>query len=418
MSQPAGPGARRSALAAGFTILFVATGVNLSFGILFKPILLTLGGDRSTLALAAAAGLLVNAFGQPVFGALIDRFGPRRVILPSMALMAAGTALVSLAARPWQLIALYGIVAAVGYTGTGLLSVSVHVGRWFPAERGFVTALAACGFSVGQLVFSQLTARLVTHLGWRATYRVLALILVAFLTVFVWWLRDAPRTATRASTSPGEVDAARRIGRAVGPTLTPADSRARSLDRRAALGTRAFWGLTGGLVGCGFTDFVINTHLPPFAADLGFPPTVAANALSLWAAANLLGILVAGSLATRIGPAFALFLTYAVRAGSLFYLLTVHTPGQLYLFAALFGATFFTTAPLSSTLVATLFGPIHHGAIFGAANLFHHSAGALGSYAGGLAFDRTGGYRGVFLACALVATGSALVTLLARRSPR
>jgi MFS family permease len=418
VSEPTGPGARRSALAAGFTVLFVATGVNLSFGILFKPILLTLGGDRSTLALAAAAGLLVNAFGQPAFGALIDRFGPRRVILPSMALMAAGTALVSLAARPWQFIALYGIVAAVGYTGTGLLPVSVHVSRWFPAERGFVTALAACGFSLGQLVFSQLAARLVTDLGWRATYRVLALILGASLALFVWWLRDAPRPSTGAPTPPGDVDAGRGASWAAGRPLAPADPRARSLDRRAALGTRAFWGLTGGLVGCGFTDFVINTHLPPFAADLGFPAAVAANALSLWAAANVLGILLAGSLATRIGARRALVITYALRAGSLFYLLAVRTPGQLYVFALLFGATFFTTAPLSSTLVATLFGPVHHGAIFGAANLFHHSAGALGSYAGGLAFDWTGGYRSIFLASAMIATGSALVTLVARKPGR
>jgi predicted MFS family arabinose efflux permease len=87
---------------------------------------------------------------------------------------------------------------------------------------------------------------------------------------------------------------------------------------------------------------------------------------------------------------------------------------QLYLFAGMFGATFFTTAPLSSTLVGQLFGPAHHGAIFGAANLFHHSAGALGSYAGGLVFDLTGSYRPIFLLAALVVVGSAAVTTLAR----
>ncbi len=91
-----------SAVAAGFTVLFVTTGVNFAFGILFKPILGELGRDRSTLALAATAGLAVNALGQPVFGTLVDRLGPRRVILPSLALMALGTGLVALARRPWQ----------------------------------------------------------------------------------------------------------------------------------------------------------------------------------------------------------------------------------------------------------------------------------------------------------------------------
>jgi predicted MFS family arabinose efflux permease len=107
-------------------------------------------------------------------------------------------------------------------------------------------------------------------------------------------------------------------------------------------------------------------------------------------------------------------LTYGVRAASLFYLPLVREPWQLYLFAALFGATFFTTAPLSSTLVGQLFGPAHHGAIFGASNLFHHSAGAFGSYAGGLVFDLTGSYRPIFLASALIVVGSAAVTWLAR----
>jgi MFS family permease len=408
---------RRSALAAGFTVLFVTTGVNFSFGLLFRPMLLTLGGARSTLALAATAGLLVNAFGQPVFGSLIDRLGPRHVILPSMTLMVLGIALVSLAERPWQLILLYGVVAAIGYTGSGLLPVSVHVRRWFPAERGFVTALAASGFSLGQLVFSQLAARLGAAVGWRATYLVLAVILAGFLALFTVWLRDAPaRGPGLASGSPA--------GSSPALAAAPRDVRhaplggAGSLDRRGALRTTAFWAMTVGLMGCGFTDFLLTTHLPAFAADLGLPPAVAANALSLWAAANVAGILLAGSIATRIGARWALVLTYGLRAASLHYLLTVKAPAQFYLFAVLFGATFFTTAPLSSTLVGTLFGPLHHGMIFGAANLFHHTAGALGSYAGGVVFDWTGSYRPIFLLSALITTGAGLVTSLARRPAR
>lgn len=389
-----------AAVAAGFTVLFVTTGINLSFGILFKPILLELGGARSTLALAVTAGLLVNALGQPLFGALIDRFGPRRVIMPSMLLMALGLALVSLARHPWQLILLYGVVAGAGYTGSGILPVSVHVARWFPDERGFVMAVAACGFSLGQLVFSQLTSYAAAEVGWRRTYLVFAAILLGCLALLAPWLRDRPPAAAR----PG--------------TLWPDAPGTVSLDRRAAIRAPAFWAMTFGLVGCGFTDFLLTTHLPPFAADLGLAPSVAANALSLWAAANVVGILAAGSIATRLGARRALVLTYSLRAASLFFLLWVRTPSQLYLFAILFGATFFTTAPLSSTLVGTLFGPAHRGVIFGAANLFHHTAGALGAYAGGLLFDLTGSYHNIFLASALLVTGSAAVTARARAPGR
>jgi MFS family permease len=381
-------------VAAGFTVLFVTTGVNFAFGILFKPILGELGSERSTLALAASASLVVNALGQPLIGALVDRWGPRRVILPSMALMAAGTGLVSLGRAPWQVILLYGVVAAVGYTGSGILPISVHVGRWFPGERGFVLAVAACGFSLGQLVFTQVAAHAALALGWRRTYTLLAGVLGVFVVLFAGWLRDGPRPAALGSPP-------------------AASGRARSLTRRAALGTAPFWCMTAGLMGCGFTDFLLTTHLAPFATDLGLSPAVAANALSLWAAANVAGILLAGTVAARVGARRALVLTYVLRATSLFLLLGVRETWQLYLFAVLFGATFFTTAPLSSTLVGDLFGPVHHGLIFGGANLFHHLAGALGSYAGGLVFDLTGSYRPIFLTGAVMIVGSAAVTALA-----
>jgi MFS family permease len=399
------PGAAQlGALAAGFAVLFVGTGVNFAFGILFKPILGELGVDRSTLALAATASLLVNAAGQPAFGALVDRFGPRRVIVASMALMTLGTALVSQVAGPWQFILLYGVVVAIGYTGCGILPVSVHVSRWFPAERGFVTAVAACGFSLGHLAFTQAAARAAVTMGWRQTYLLMAAVLAGSLGVFTVTLRDAPVSTWRPGASRG------------GDRSRPETP---SQDHRAALGTPAFWAMTLGLMGCGFTDFLMTTHLAPYATDLGMTPAVAANAVSLWAAANVLGILAAGTLAARLGARTALVLTYSIRAAAFFYLPLVGEPWQLYIFAGLFGATFFTTAPLSSTLVGQLFGPLHQGAIFGATSLFHHAAGALGSYAGGFVFDLTGSYRPIFLVAALVVVGSAGVTSLARnRTPR
>ena len=297
------PGAgRRGALAAGFVVLFVGTGVNFAFGILFKSILAELGGDRSTLALAATASLLVNAAGQPAFGLLVDRFGPRRVMLASMALMTVGTALVSQAHAPWQFIALYGVVAAVGYTGCGILPVSIHVSRWFPEERGFVSAVAACGFSLGHLAFTQAAARVADLVGWRETYLLLAAALTVTIGVLIFTLRDAPAAA--AAPTPQRPGAA--------PEPRPAEP---SLDRGAALRTPAFWAMTLGLMGCGFTDFLMTTHLPPYATDLGMAPAVAANAVSLWAAANVLGILTAGAVATRVGTRGALVLTYGAPRG-------------------------------------------------------------------------------------------------------
>jgi MFS family permease len=334
-----------------------------------------------------------------LLGTLIDRAGPRRVILLSMALMALGTGLVGLGRLPWHLIALYGIVAGVGYAGSGILPVSVYVGRWFPGERGLGLALVASGFSLGQLVFAQAATHLAATVGWRWTYAVLAAVLAASLPAVAAWLREPPRPAPGSARALPAVEAA-------------------GLDRRAALTTAAFWRMTAALMGCGFTDFLIVTHLAPFATDLGLSPGVAANAVSLLAAANAAGILAAGALAARVGARPALAATYLLRAVSLFCLVVVQDGWQLYLFAVLFGATYFTTAPLSATLTGQLFGPAHHGAIFGAANLFHHLAGALGAYAGGLAFDVAGSYRTLFVASGFLIVGSTLVTALPQADPR
>jgi MFS family permease len=386
-----------SAVTAAFSLLFVTTGVNFAFGILFKPILSEFGWERSSLALAVTASLGVNALGQPLFGAVIDRFGPRRVILASMTVMAAGTALVALARTPWQVVLLYGVVAAIGYTGCGILPVSVHVSRWFPGERGFVMAMTACGFSLGHLAFTQVAAHAALAFGWRRTYVLLAGVLAVTWAVMAAWLRDAPQPAAGAA---------------------GAGAPGGGLDRRAAHRTAGFWCLTGAMVGCGFTDFVLTTHLAPFATDLGLSPAVAANAVSLLAAANVAGILVAGTIAARLGARWALVGVFALRAASLFFLASVRETWQLYLFSVFFGATFFTTAPLSSTLVGELFGACHHGAIFGSVNLFHHLAGGLGAWAGGLTFDLAGSYRPIFLASGAVVAASALVGALARPARR
>lgn len=387
------------AVGAGFTVLFVCTGINLMFGILFKPILNEFGGDRATLSLAPTASLAMYAFSQPFFGSMIDRFGVRRVILPSMALMAIGTGLVPLAASSWQLTIFYGLIASLGYTGTGILPVSILVIKWFPGRRGFAMAVAACGFSLGHLVFTQVAARVEKAMGWRWTYALMASLLVVFLAVLAGWLRDPPRMPV-ASGLPG-----------------PSPDVAGSLNRRAAMGTGAFWWMTAGYIGCGFTDFLITTHLAPFATDLGLPQSVAAHAISLFAAANIAAILAAGVLSDQFDSRSVLVATYVLRATALFMLLFVRQTWHLYLFAVLFGATFFTTAPLSSAFIGELFGPAFHGAIFGTTNMFHHIGGALGSYSGGLVFDLTGNYALIFLASGIMVVGSAVTTWLAR-SPR
>jgi MFS family permease len=181
--------------------------------------------------------------------------------------------------------------------------------------------------------------------------------------------------------------------------------------------TPAFWLMTGAYSICGFTDFLITTHLAPFAADLGLSPSAGANAISLLAAANIAGILVSGQAANLWGPRGALVATYLLRTAAFCCLILVDRTWQLYLFAVLFGATFFTTAPLTATLVRESFGPANQGMIFGLTNMFHHLSSAIGSYAGGRVFDLAHSYRSIFaLSTLLVLLAAALQWAAARKS--
>ena len=271
--------------------------------------------------------------------------------------------------------------------------------RWFPGERGFVSAVAASG-SRWDRSRSRRSRRAQRPWWAGGDLRPAGRGVGAALVVFHFTL------GTRRPRSPRPIRRRRAC-----PASRPGRRPGLSVDRRTALGTLGFWGLTVGLMGCGFTDFpwppTWRPTRPTSAWRPPSPPT-----LSVLGAANVVGILAAGTAATASGPGRR----SSSRMGSGRRASISHWPAsrQLYLFAGMFGATFFTTAPLSSTLVGQLFGPAHHGAIFGAANLFHHSAGALGSYAGGLVFDLTGSYRPIFLLAALVVVGSAAVTTLAR----
>ncbi len=173
---------------------------------------------------------------------------------------------------------------------------------------------------------------------------------------------------------------------------------------------RAFGLLGGAYFACGFTDFMITTHLAALAVDLGLGPLTGAHALSLLAVANIAGLLLAGRLADRTSTRIALISAYLLRALALTLLPFVGGRGGLYLFAVLFGLTFFTTAPLTSALVNERYGLALTGRVFGAANAIHHVAGATGAYLAGEVFDATGSYLPAFVLGAAAVYAAAVLT--------
>jgi MFS family permease len=383
---------RRAIVLVAFVTLLVSSGVNLSFGLLLPAVSAEFGGSRAAVSLAATANLMLFGLTQPFFGRLIDAVGPRRVLVAGLALMSLGALATSQASALWHLYLSYGVIGGMGFTGAGILTISVLVLRWFHQGGGAALTMIATGSSVGQAVFYQGASWLIATLGWRATCAVFGGVLAALIPACLWLVRDDPTTA--------------RAGGAAAPD--------RPATAAAPLGGivtgRPFLLLAGAYLACGFTDFVITTHLAVLAVDRGLGAVAGARALSVLAVANVAGLLLAARLAGRAGTRTTLVVVYLVRGLAMTWLWFVAGHAGLYAFAFLFGLTFFTTAPLTSALVSELYGLALTGRVLGVANAIHHVAGAAGAYLAGLAFDATGSYLPVFVAGAAMVYAAAGLT--------
>ena len=361
--------------------------MNLSFGVFLTPLTHEFGWSRAAVSLAAALNLVLYGIAQPFFGRMIDAYGPRAVIATGIVLMSLGNLLMSVAAELWQLYLFYGFLTGAGFTASAILPVSVLVLRWVEHRRGLTLGIVATGASLGQALFYQLAATLTDHVGWRLAYVLFGGLLLALLPVCLWLIVDWPADGRRASTS--------------------AAPRGRPWP---LLSQSTFVQIAGAYLACGFTDFMITTHLAALATDRGLGAAVGARALSLLAVANIAGLLMGGRLADRIGNRQTLVAVYALRAVAMTLLLLVHDRAGIYLFAALFGATFFTTAPLTSGLITEVYGLTMTGTIYGAVNAAHHLAGAVGSYTAGVIFDAYGSYVPIFIVGAATIYGAILLT--------
>jgi MFS family permease len=187
--------------------------VNLSFGVFLAPLSAELGASRAAISLGAALNLLLYGLSQPFFGRMIDAYGPRRVMAIGVALMAIGNLLMSRVDGLWQLYLFHGFLAGAGFTASAILPVSILVLRWVEHRRGLILGTIATGASLGQALFYQVAATLITHLGWRAAYLVFGALLVALVPLCLLLIRDHP------GPTPVRGDGWRAAAVSIGPVL-------------------------------------------------------------------------------------------------------------------------------------------------------------------------------------------------------
>lgn len=385
-----------------FFVAAAAAGGRGIFTVFIKPIEGELGWARTTMSVAAAVSLLIYGGAQPFIGKLADRLGPR-------ALMAGGTLLAGLGVigfgflqQAWQMVALYGVIVALGSGAAANVTATVAAARWFTARRALAVSLASAGFSVGQLVFYPLAMAITLSTGWRVASVTIGALLAAFAAPVAWLLlRDDP-------TEKGLLPYGATAAAADGAPAAAAAPDTRHTSLRDAMKTPAFWLLAGSFFICGYTTFgLIGVHFLPFAVDRGFPPMAAANAMALMGGLNIVGTIASGCLCDRVGKAKPLAAFYFFRGLSLLSLLWVRDAPGLYVFAVVYGLNWISTVPPTATLTADLFGRLSVGTLFGVITFSHQLGGALASYLGGVIFDARGSYDLAFFSAGVMAIAAA-----------
>ena len=355
-------------IAMGGGIIGISLGIRHTFGLFLTPISQDLGLGREAFALAMGLQNIVWGLSAPFFGAIADKYGAGRVVVVGAVLYFAGLWLTASAGSEQDLV-LAGLIIGLGVSASGFTAVLGAIGRAAPAERRQTAlALASMAGSIGQFVALPYAQVLIEGFGWVTAMAAIA-ITAGIMVPLAWGVAGAP--------------------------AAKADARTQTLAQalREAMANPSFLLLTAGFFVCGFHVVFVGTHLPAFLADQGFEPWLGALCLGVIGFVNIIGTYVFGRAGQFREKRLVLSWIYLARAVvfALILVVPLNVPTVL-MFATAIGFLWLGTVPLTSGLVAVLFGPRWMSMLFGIVFLSHQVGSFLGAWLGGYIFDAVQSY--------------------------
>jgi len=381
------------AAVAGGVILSVNMGVRQSLGLYLEPMTLANTWSRTEFAMGLAVQNLVWGVFTPFAGALADRFGSLKVLAVGAVLFSAGLVVMALSVTPAGYIVGAGALIGFGTGATGFPLVLAVVGRIVSdRRRSLALGMVAAGGSFGQFILPPLIVAVMERADWMVSLYTVAGISVVMIPAALLLVRadfDAPHKA---------------VGAPLDMTLS------------AALGEASkapgFWLLNAGFFVCGFHVAYIATHFPAYLSFCGLQPSVGAWALSVIGLFNIGGTLLAGWLGGRYAKKGLLAGIYGLRSLVIVVFISFPvTETSVLLFAAAFGMLWLSTVPLTSGLVAHLFGPRFVATLFGIVMMSHQVGAFFGAWIGGYLFDLMGNYGGSWNIAIALGIAAALIHL-------
>ncbi len=395
-------------LIGGCIVIMICFAIRASFGVFQIPIAEEFNWLRSEFSLAIAIQNLFWGIGQPVFGAIAERFGDRKAIILGAALYAAGLIFSALSTTPGQM-QFFEIFVGFGIAGTGFGVILAIVGRAASDKnRSLSLGIVTAAGSAGQVIGPPFAEFMLNVMSWQGVFLVFAGTIMAALLALP--LLRAPEMASKAELE---------------------DTMAEILGK--AFRDPSFTLIFVGFFSCGYQLSFVTAHFPAFITEVCGPiqpgsmlynigvtstSTLGAIAISLIGAANIAGTIFAGWLGNRYSKKYLLAGIYVGRtiAAAAFILFPI-TPVTVIVFSIVMGSLWLATVPLTSGLVGYIYGLRYMGTLYGIVFFSHQLGSFLGVWLGGWMYDLYGNYNAVWWIGVGVGAFSAIVHLPINEKP-
>jgi MFS family permease len=375
-------------LGGAFTAFTMSAALMHSYTVFLVAFLDEFGWSRGETSIAYSISQLVAGFTSPLVGALVDRLGPRRLLLLGAGLLVGGLVGSSFVTALWQIILLYGVVMTVGANCLGLVVFVPVLSRQFVRHRGMAISVVQSANGFARAISAPLVQLGISGVGWRHTYWIEAALMAAIALPLA---RVFHRVDDTIGLSRGSGAAA---------ATGPAAALRAGWSLGEAIRTPHFWLLFSVYLFTGLGSFFVSLHQLAFAIDVGFDRIYAAGVLGMGALLAVFGTIVTGTLSDYIGREVSAILAYGFSIVGVICALLITSPDQhllLWLHACFFGLTWGARGPAITAKTADLFPGPQLGTILGVITIGSGLGAAIGAWAAGGIFDLTGSYRVAFM---------------------
>lgn len=385
-------------IACGCAIALLSFGPRSGLGFFVQPMGRELGWGRDIFGLALAVQNLLWGLGQPIAGAVADRFGVMRVMWVGAALYAAGLFVMSHATTPLSLDMGAGVLVGFGLSGCSFNLVLSAFSKLLPPERrGIALGAGTAAGSFGQFLFAPFGVAMIDNFGWQVALAVFAAMMLLILPLSLALSTPAAAATTEVPVS---------------------DQQSFKTALAEAFGHRSYVLLVLGFFTCGFQLAFVTVHLPAYLSDRGVSTSTGGWVLAAIGLFNIIGSLSVGWLQSVFPKRYILSVIYFTRALSTIAFISFPiTTFSAIAFGAISGLTWLSTVPPTSALIALMFGTRWFATLYGFAFVSHQVGGFLGVWLGGIVFEKFGSYTPIWWLSILFGVLSGLINMPIEETP-